>query len=165
MKVIGNSVEILTTLDKHSKMSFTISNWQHQRYIRDLSNDIDYSITITKVKSKRSIQQNKLLWELLHKLEIATRELAIDWYIKALVDTGAVTDYVWGTNETEDILKKSFRAVQKVKPHKIKNAEGWLYRVIVGSSKFNVTEMNELIDTVMRYCNEHNIKEEYNERD
>ena len=58
------------------------------------------------------------------------------------------------------MLKKSFRAVQRVKPHKIKDSEGWLYRVIVGSSKFNIAEMNELIDTVLRYCAEHNIDTE-----
>jgi len=101
-----------------------------------------------------------MLWALLHQLEIETRELAMDWYVKALVDTGAVVDYVWGTADTETTLKKSFRAVIKVKPYKIKDTEGWLYRVIVGSSKFNVEEMNKLIDTVLRYCNEHNIDTE-----
>ena len=160
MRVIGKLDDIVTTRNRESKLSFIIPNFQHQRYILDLSNDVDYRIDITLVKSKRSIQQNKLLWSILHQLEIVTKEVAMDWYIKALVDTGAVVDYVWGTEETEDTLKKSFRAVMKVKPHKIKDSDGWLYRVIVGSSKFNIAEMNELIDTVLRYCNELNIKVE-----
>lgn len=160
MKIIGNLKSRLIDNKFHAHLTFTINNYRHSQFTEELDENEDYALEIKKVRSKRSIQQNKLLWELLHKLENRTREVAMDWYIKALVDTGAVVDYVWGTDDTEETLKKSFRAVQKVKPHKIKNSDGWLYRVIVGSSKFNVEEMNMLIDTVMRYCNEHNIETE-----
>lgn len=97
---------------------------------------------------------------MLHLLEKETRELAIDWYIKALVDTGAKIDYIWGATKTEDILTKSFRAIQRVKYEKMKKLDGYWYRVIIGSSKFNQDEMNKLIDTVLRYCAEHNIDTE-----
>lgn len=147
----------------HAELRLLITNYRHCSYLDDLDSEKEYSVEIKVVKSQRSIQQNKLLWSLLHSLEIKTKELAIDWYIKSLVDTGAVVDYVWGTIKTEDMLKKSFRAVQRVKPHKIKDSEGWLYRVIVGSSKFNIAEMNELIDTVLRYCAELGIETEMNE--
>jgi hypothetical protein len=160
MKLIAKYLKRVYNELGHSEITLCVPNRLHQSWLNELENDIDYSVEIKKVKSKRSVQQNKLLWSLLHLLENATKELAIDWYIKALVDTGAVVDYVWGTVATEDMLKKSFRAVQRVKPHKIKNSDGWLYRVIVGSSKFNIAEMNELIDTVLRYCAEHNIDTE-----
>ena len=130
--------------------------------LNELDDSKEYKIEISEIKSKRSLEQNKLMWELLHRLEIKTRETAMSWYIKALVDTGAKFDYIWATEKTEDSLKKQFRAVERVKPYKIKDSEGWLYRVIVGSSKFNVSEMNELLDTVIRYCNNWDIQvEEY----
>ena len=44
--------------------------------------------------------------------------------------------------------------------NKIKDTDGFLYRVIVGSSKFNIEEMTRLIETVLRYCVEHNIETE-----
>lgn len=146
--------------EHHAHLNFLVTNFRHVTWLDELEQDKEYSLEIKKVKSQRSLQQNKFMWELLHQLERVTREVAMDWYIKALVETGAVVDYVWGTEDTETTLKKSFRAVQKVKPHKIKNSDGWLYRVIVGSSKFNIEEMNQLLDTVIRYCNEHNINTE-----
>ena len=97
---------------------------------------------------------------MLHQLEVVTRELAIDWYIKALVDTGAKIDYIWGATKTEDIFNKSFRAIQRVKFERMKKLDGYWYRVIVGSSKFNQEEMTLLLDTVIRYCVEHNIETE-----
>jgi hypothetical protein len=147
--------------DKHHKeLRLLVSNYQHMKYLDDLELDKQYSIEIKEIKSKRSINQNSLLWELLHKLEQHTHEPAIDWYVKSLIDTGAIAEYVWAMEKTEDSLRKQFRAVIRVKPHKIGDSDGWLYRVIVGSSKFNVEEMNRLIDTVLRYCNEHNIDTE-----
>jgi hypothetical protein len=137
-----------------------VPNRLHQSWLNELTSDVDYSVEIKVVKSKRSIAQNKLLWSLLHMLEKETKELAMDWYIKALIDTGAIVDYIWCADRTEDTVMKSFRAIQKMKYEKMKNVDGYWYRVIVGSSKFNITEMNELIDTVLRYCAEHNIDTE-----
>jgi hypothetical protein len=162
MKLIARYQSHLFDNKQRAELRLRVDNRLHCSWLDELEEDIDYTVEIKKAKSKRSLQQNKYLWELLHQLEKVSREPALDWYIKALVDTGAVVDYVWGTDDTEDTLKKSFRAVQKVKAHKIKETNGWLYRVIVGSSKFNVSEMNELIDTVIRYCNNWDIQvEEY----
>lgn len=147
--------------DKHqSEITLLVSNYQHQQWLSELDTDKEYSVEIKEVKSKRSIQQNKLLWSLLHELEVESKELAMDWYIKALVDTGAIVDYIWCADRTEDTVMKSFRAIQKMKYEKMKNVDGYWYRVIVGSSKFNISEMNELIDTVLRYCAELNIDTE-----
>lgn len=160
MKLIAKYIKRLYNDKQQAEVSLLVENFRHVSFLNELECDVDYSVEIKPVKSKRSIQQNKLLWAMLHQLEVVTKELAIDWYVKALTETGAVVDYVWAREKTEDSLKKQFRAVIKVKPHKIEDSEGWLYRVIVGSSKFTVAEMNELIDTVLRYCNEHNIETE-----
>lgn len=157
MKLHAKVKDVLVDRYNHAYLTVKIENYRQVQWLNELEQDQVYSVDLKKVKSKRSISQNALLWKLLHELEKVTQELAMDWYIKALVDTGAVVDYVWGTEDTETTLKKSFRAVQKVKPHKIKDTDGWLYRVIVGSSKFNIEEMTRLIETVLRYCTEHNI--------
>ena len=162
MKVVGKYIKHLFNQKHHAELTFLISNYRHTQMLNELDDSKEYRIEISEIKSKRSLEQNKLMWELLHRLEIKTRETAMSWYIKALVDTGAKFDYIWATEKTEDSLKKQFRAVERVKPYKIKDSEGWLYRVVVGSSKFNVSEMNELLDTVIRYCNNWDIQvEEY----
>jgi hypothetical protein len=162
MKIVGKYIKHLFDRKNHAELTFKITNYRHCAYLDELDCEKDYSIEIKEVKSARSLEQNRFLWALLHALEIKTRELAMDWYVKALTDTGAKVDYVWGTEDTEHTLKQSFRSVQRVKPYQIKETQGWLYRVIVGSSKFNIQEMNELLDTVIRYCNELGIEtEEY----
>ena len=157
MKINAKYIKHLYNQRGQAEVSLLISNFRQCGYLNELDTSKDYIVEIKEVKSKRSIQSNAYMWAMLHQLEKVTHEKALDWYIKALIDTGAVVDYVWGTEDTETTLKKSFRAVQKVKPYKIKDTDGWLYRVIMGSSKFNVEEMNRLIETVITYCIEHYI--------
>lgn len=160
MKLIAKYIKRLYNDKQQAEVSFLVENYRHASYLNELEQDVEYSVEIKKVKSARSIQSNKFLWAMLHQLEKVTRELAIDWYIKALVDTGAKIDYIWGATKTEDILKKSFRAIQQVKFAQMNGIDGNWYRVIVGSSKFNQEEMTMLLDTVIRYCVEHNIETE-----
>ena len=162
MKIVAKYLGHLYDNKHNAELRLRIDNYRHQQYLDELDCDKEYRVEIKEAKSKRSLEQNRFLWALLHALETKSKELAMDWYIKALCDTGAVVDYVWGTEDTENTLKQSFRAVQRVKPYQIKDSNGWLYRVIVGSSKYNVSEMNELLDTVMRYCHNWEIdREEY----
>lgn len=158
MKLDGKYLKRLFN-DKHqSELTFLVSNFQHQRFINELSVNKDYTITITEVKQKRSRQQNKYLWSLIRALALETREDDMDIYIKLLDDTNAKFDYVWGKVEIEDSLKQSFRVVKRVKPHKIKDSEGWLYKCYSGSSKFTTAEMNHLLDTLIRWCIESGVE-------
>ncbi len=160
MKINARYSKHLFDKRHHAELTLIVPNYRHTIMLDELDCDKNYIVEIKEVKSQRSIEQNKLLWALLHALEKHTKEVAMDWYIKALIDTGAQTEYLWATEKTEDGLKKQFRAIQRVKPHKIGNSDGWLYRVFIGSSKFNISQMNELLDTVIRYCNEHDIDTE-----
>ena len=105
MKVNARMKDLLYST-RGATVLFDISNYQHQQYLLELEQDVDYTLEIKKVKSKRSLEQNALLWKLLHMLEIKSRETAMDWYIKALIETGAKVDYVWSTEKAEDSLKK-----------------------------------------------------------
>ena len=156
MKYIGEVENILLDNKNSAHITLKVANYRQSMELGALEYvDKLFQIDMRERKSQRSILSNRYMWALLAELERVTREPAFDWYVKALIQTGAVVDYVWGTVDTEETLKKSFRAEVKVKPYKIKDSEGWLYRVIVGSSKFNNQEMCDLIDTVIMYCNEH----------
>jgi len=147
--------------DKHeSELTFLVSNHQHQRYINELSDDKEYTIEIKIAKQKRSRQQNKMLWAMIRALALKTREDDMDLYIKLLESTNAKFSYIWGKEETEDSLKRAFRAVKRIKPYSIKDSEGWLFKCYEGSSKFTVQEMNHLLDTVLLWCTEEGINTE-----
>ena len=164
MKLIAKYIKHLFNTKSQAEATFLIENYRHTQMLEELDCDKVYSIEIKEAKSKRSLEQNRLLWAMLHELEKESHEPALDWYIKALDDTGAIVEYLWGMEKAEDGLKKAFRAVRRIKPYKIGKSDGWLFRVVVGSSKMNIEEMNRLIDTVLRYCAEMNINvEEYRE--
>ncbi len=121
-----------------------IQNYRQAHDIQLLDSEKLYKIEIVEAKSKRSILSNRYLWELLGKLEKATKETALDWYVKSLVDTGAKFEYLWASEKAEDTVKQQFRAVQRVKFVEMNNVKGWWLRCIVGTSKYNAKQMNEV---------------------
>ena len=162
MKIVAKYQGHLFDNKHRAELRLRIDNMRHCSYLDELDETKEYRVEIKEVKSKRSLEQNKFLWALLRALEIKTKETAMDWYIHALEETSAKFEYLWATEQTEDSLKKQFRAIQRIKPHRIKESDGWLYKVFIGSSKFNISEMNELLDTVIRYCHNWEIDiEEY----
>jgi hypothetical protein len=152
MKIVAKYLKRLYNDSHHSEITLLVENYAHQRYIQGLSVDTDYAITIKPVKSKRSLQQNKYMWALIRELALKTREDDLDLYIKLLDSTNAKFSYIWGKEETEQSLKSAFRIVKRVKPHKIKNSDGWLFKCYEGSSKFTIEEMNHLLDTLITWC-------------
>ena len=60
----------------------------------------------------------------------------------------------------ENELKKSFRAVKVVRPEIYKGKKMIVYKCFEGSSKFNTQECNKLIDVLLSWCSELDIKME-----
>lgn len=148
-----------------SEITLLIENRYQQSWLAELSPDIEYDVIIKKAKSKRSIAQNNLLWVLLAELEKVTRQDMMEWYSHALEETNAKSSVLLTVDNAEKELMPSYRLVRKIGKRTIINHKGeeqelWMYRCFIGSSKFNVKEMNELIDTVLKYCAEHNIQTE-----
>lgn len=160
MKTVGKYIGSL--FDKSGDLHITFKVPRYNARGLDLSEDKDYRLDINLVKQKRSIEQNALLWKLLNTLELVTREESWDWYCKALEETNVHFDYLLGLPEIEEMLRKQFRAVKVMGKRIVVDEQGnekelIAYKIFEGSSKYTVKEMNELIDTVLRYCAEHDI--------
>lgn len=106
-------------------------------------------------KSKRSLEQNRMLWALLEKMAMAvsccnttlTRE---ECYCIMLEETGVKYELLYALPKTENELRKSFRAVRNTGEIEIINGKEYaVYQCFIGSSKFNTKEMAELIDAVL----------------
>lgn len=118
--------------------------------------DIDkqYVVEIKEPKSKRSLEQNKLLWRLIHKIAKETYQDDMDVYCSILERADALSDYVITAIDMEDALRKSFRGVKFLRVQEVNNKECYVYKVYLGSSKMNVAEMNELLEIVFQICSE-----------
>lgn len=116
-----------------------------------------YIVDIKEPRSKRSIQQNKLLWQLIHHIAKETKQDDMDVYCACLERADALSDYVITATEMETALRKSFRGVKFCRMQEVNGKDCYIYKVYIGSSKMTISEMNELIDVCFAICAELNI--------
>ena len=122
-----------------------------------LDMDKTYICEIKEPKSKRSLEQNKLLWKLIHRIAKETYQDDIDVYCAVLERADALSDYVITAVDMEEALRKSFRGVKFIRMQEVNGKDCFVYKVYLGSSKMDTKEMNELIEITMQVCSEYGI--------
>lgn len=120
-----------------------------------------YICEIKQPKSQRSLQQNKLLWKLIHSIAKATHQDDMDVYCAVLERADALSDYVITAIEMEDALRKSFRGVKFIRMQEVNGKECYVYKVYIGSSKMDTKEMTELLDITLQICGELGVAVDY----
>ena len=119
-----------------------------------LDMDKVYLCEVKEAKSQRSIQQNKLLWKLVHCIAKETFQDDMTIYCAALERADALSDYIITAYDMEDHLRKYFRGVKFIRKQEVNGKECNIYKVYIGSSKMNTKEMTELIDITLQMCGE-----------
>ena len=135
MKTAGKIKEIITELLK-------------------LDMDKFYVCEIKEPKSKRSLEQNKLLWKLIHRIAKETFQDDMDVYCGVLERADALSDYVITAVDMEKALRNSFRGVKFIRMQEVNGKDCFVYKVFFGSSKMNTSEMNELLEITFQVCAE-----------
>lgn len=113
-----------------------------------------YICEIKEPKNNRSLEQNRLLWVLVHKIAKQTFQDDMDVYCSALERADALSDYVITAIDMENSLRKSFRGVKFIRMQEVNGRECFVYKVYLGSSKMNSKEMTELLEIVYQMCGE-----------
>ena len=116
-----------------------------------------YVCEIDEPKSKRSLNQNRLLWRLIHYIAKETYQDDMDVYCACLERADALSDYVITATDIADELRKSFRGVKFIRMQEVNGKDCYVYKVYIGSSKMNTKEMTELIDICFQICGEFGI--------
>ena len=116
-----------------------------------------YTIEIREPKSKRSIEQNKMLWQLIHAIAKQQHQDDMEVYCALLERADALSDYIITAYDMEDELRKCFRGVRFVRKQEVNGKDCNIYKVYIGSSKMNTKEMTELLDITLQLCGELNI--------
>ena len=135
MKTVGKPKAIITDLLK-------------------LDMDKVYICEIKEYRSKRSLEQNKLLWKLIHRIAKETYQDDMNVYCAVLERADALSDYVITATDMGDALRKTFRGVKFIRKQEVNGKECFVWKVYLGSSKMNTAEMNELIEIAMQICGE-----------
>jgi hypothetical protein len=100
------------------------------------------------------LEQNKLLWKLIHRLAKETYQDDMEVYCAVLERADALSDYVITATDMGETLRKTFRGVKFVRMQEVNGKDCYVYKVYLGSSKMNTAEMTELIDITMQVCSE-----------
>lgn len=116
--------------------------------------DKPYIVEVKQPKSKRTLEQNKLLWRLIHLIAKETGEDDMDVYCACLERADALSDYIITAYDMEDELRKCFRGVKFMRKQEVNGKECNIYKVYIGSSKMDTKEMTELIDITQNLCAE-----------
>ena len=120
----------------------------------ELDQTKEYLMELKEPKSKRSLEQNKLLWKLIHLIAKETYQDDMDVYCAVLERADALSDYVITAVDMADDLRKSFRGVKFIRMQEVNGKDCFVYKVYLGSSKMNTSEMTELIEITMQVCSE-----------
>ena len=121
----------------------------------ELELDKDYTLNIEPYKSKRSLEQNNLLWGIIQQISDKTGNDLMDIYIDALKRAGAKVEILAILPKAEDALRKEFRAVKPI--GKITTDDGiemLQFFCFWGSSKMNTGEMTKLIECTLQIADE-----------
>ena len=105
-------------------------------------------------KSKRSIEQNKMLWQLIHTIAKEQGQDDMEVYCAILERADALSDYIITAYDMEDELRKCFRGVRFIRKQEVNGKECNIYKVYIGSSKMNTKEMTELLEVALQICAE-----------
>lgn len=119
-----------------------------------------YVCEVKEPKSKRSLQQNKMLWQLIHSIAKEQHQDDMEVYCALLERADALSDYIITAYEMEDELRKCFRGVRFIRKQEVNGKECNIYKVYIGSSKMNTKEMTELLDIAIQLCAELGIQTE-----
>ena len=164
MKLIGKYLRSLFNSSGELEVTFKVDNHYYVRQAQTLNEDDMLKLDISVVKQKRSQEQNRLMWALLHQLEIVTEEDSWNWYCKALEETRAKFTYrfIPDTEDDRESIKTEWRASTLLGKRTLIKENGeeielLMYRCYYGSSKHSVEEMTKLIDTISAWCYEHDI--------
>ena len=114
-----------------------------------------YDIEIKEHKSKRSLDQNKLLWQLIGL--IAKNQNKSDWdiYLDLMQNCNIQPEYILALPETIKSLKSVYRVVIPLDETREVNGKILtIFKCQVGSSKLNTKEFKELLDYTIRLCGE-----------
>lgn len=113
-----------------------------------------YVLELKEVRGKRTLEQNKYMWALIHRIAHKQEQTEIEIYTSALEEANAKFVYLLGIPEAENELRKNFRAVKIVRPTIEKGRQFYVYKCFVGSSKLNTKEMAKLLEIIIMWAEE-----------
>lgn len=154
MKFIGHFKDFTESLKGGRAITLSVDNYVPTSLFEGLNQDISYQVEIKPYRSKRSLQQNSMLWKLISEIAQKTNQDDYEVYCALLERANALSDYVMTEKEISEEMKLCFRGVKFMRVMQINGKDRYIYKVYLGSSKMNTKEFTELLDEAIKLASE-----------
>ena len=158
MELRGEIKGISYNLAGKPLITFEIDRMADVNDITTLEKDEKLKIKISRQGSNRTLYQNNLMWGIIAEIDrvengIPTEEGRWDIYTYGIEYMGIEYEDYLIPKAALKAIKKGFRATRVIEDM----GEQLQVRCFIGSSRFNKTQMGELIEYFIRYAGELNI--------
>lgn len=135
-----------------------IQPWEVEK-LKQIDTNKLYVVDIKEFKSKRSLEQNSLMWGLIDKINKkingfkATKQSELEIYRQLIEMAQIKRELVATIEEARPTLESTFRVVREVGKLKTdKGQELTKFLLYKGTSQFNTEEMSRFIDSLLDYA-------------
>ena len=111
-------------------------------------------VEIKKVKDKKTLQQNKYMWELIHQIARKQNQDEMEVYCQALQQANAKYTWLEGLPEIKEKLLQVYRAVQITRYEERFGKQFAIFKCYEGTSKYDKQEMMELLEIITAWAEE-----------
>jgi len=135
-------------------VSFTVPAYL-AKSVEEMDPEKEYKLELTEIKSKRSLWQNRYMWQLIHEIAKSQGMDEETVYCQIIKLAKIKTEFVETIPEAIDRLKRVFRVcVERDRRTSPKGTETVVLECYFGTSTFDTHEMSEFIDRLLDYASE-----------
>lgn len=109
---------------------------------------------ITRIKDKKTLQQNRYMWELIGQIAQKQNQDEMEVYCQALQEANAKYTWLEGLPEIKEKLLQVYRAVQITRYEERFGKQFAIFKCYEGTSKYDKKEMMELLEIIIGWAEE-----------
>lgn len=109
---------------------------------------------ITRIKDKKTLQQNRYMWELIGQIAQKQNQDEMEVYCQALQEANAKYTWLEGLPEIKEKLLQVYRAVQITRYEERFGKQFAIFKCYEGTSKYDKKEMIELLEIITAWAEE-----------
>ena len=109
---------------------------------------------ITRIKDKKTLQQNRYMWELIGQIAQKQNQDEMEVYCQALQEANAKYTWLEGLPEIKEKLLQVYRAVQITRYEERFGKQFAIFKCYEGTSKYDKKEMMELLEIIVGWAEE-----------
>ena len=109
---------------------------------------------ITRIKDKKTLQQNRYMWELISQIAQKQNQDEMEVYCQALQEANAKYTWLEGLPEIKEKLLQVYRAVQITRYEERFGKQFAIFKCYEGTSKYDKKEMMDLLEIIVGWAEE-----------